>query len=152
LKQSALICSHGPNPEIFLVLNTKQGPLAGYEIKEYLLEKWDASALTARSRASLFRSNTSSPDPEAALNESPILLWLAKIASEQEQSYRSRIRAPEHSEARHYDLLKDAAAVNATRYAIGAALKTFGITDIVLVRWQDKVSTALSSAIRKPLD
>jgi len=82
------------------VLNTSKGLSLGTRSRSIFWRSGDASALTARLRASLFRSNTSSSGPEGALNEwSNSYCGLRRLQSEQEQPYRSRIRAPEHSEA-----------------------------------------------------
>ena len=111
----------------------QQGTLAGYEVREYLLEKWgrtcaycDAKnvplqidhvvphALGGSDRVS---NLTLACEPcNTAKGAQPIEAFLAgdpkRLARIQAQ-----LKAP----------LKDAAAVNATRYAIGSALKAFGL-------------------------
>jgi len=90
-----------------------------------------------KARASLF-SRHIIPGPEAALNACPILCGLRRLQIEQNtlpqpiraRTFRSSIRP-----------LKDAAAVNATRYAIGVQ-PDFVFTDIVLVRLAGQSSIA----------
>jgi len=60
--------------------------------------------------------------------------------------------APKHSEAGITTLSKTLLLVNATRYAIEAALKTLGIAGIVLVWWQDKVQSHSAVLSESPLD
>jgi hypothetical protein len=54
------------NPEISGT-EYQQGTLFGYEVREYLLEKWAESVRTATGRTYLWRSNTSSLNLLAAV-------------------------------------------------------------------------------------
>lgn len=76
------------NPEISGV-EYQQGELLGYEIREYLLEKWQKTCAYCGKKDQRFEP------------------------------------------------LKDAAAVNATRYAIGHSLKNLGLSVSFLVWWQN---------------
>jgi len=105
-------------------VNTSKGLWPVTRSRSIFWRSGDASALTARPRASLFRSNTSSPGPEAALKRVSNLT----VACEDCNQSKNNLTAAEfgHPNIQKQALrpLKDAAAVNATRYAIGAALKT----------------------------
>jgi len=101
----------------------------------------------SKAKSILFRSNTSSPGPEAALNECPILLWLAKIAIRARTTLPQPNSGPEHSEAALRPL-KDASASMPLAMS-SAALKTLGLP-ISFWSVAGLSSIALSSAIRKP--
>lgn len=120
------------NPEVRGV-DYQQGTLAGYEIREYLLEKWgrrcaycDAKDtplqiehIVARARGGTHRvSNlTLACEPcNQAKGALPVEVFLAKRPTRL-AGIQAQARRP----------LKDAAAVNATRWALTNALKTTGL-------------------------
>lgn len=120
------------NPEITGV-EYQQGTLAGYELKEYLLEKWgrqcvycdaenvplEVEHIKAKIKGGSNRASnlTISCKPcNQRKNDQPIEQFLAHDP-ERLKRILAQTKAP----------LKDAAAVNATRYAIGDALKSFGL-------------------------
>jgi 5-methylcytosine-specific restriction endonuclease McrA len=120
------------NPEISGV-EYQQGTLAGYEVREYLLEKWgrkctycgkehaplEIEHIVPRSRGGSNRvSNLDlacNPCNDKKDNR-PVEVFL-KGKSEVLRKIQAQAKAP----------LKDAAAVNATRYAIGNAVKASGL-------------------------
>jgi 5-methylcytosine-specific restriction endonuclease McrA len=120
------------NPEIVGV-EYQQGELLGYEVREYLLEKWnrqcaycDANNLALQVEHIVPRSHGGSnrvsnltiacePCNQAKSNRS-LEDFLAHDVVRLDRINRQR-RKP----------LKDAAAVNATRYAIGTALQSLGL-------------------------
>ena len=120
------------NPEISGV-EYQQGELAGYEVREYLLEKWnrtcaycdatnvplDLEHIVPRSRGGSDRPSNLTlacrPCNERKGNQS-IEEFLAR-SPDRLKRIQAQARAP----------LKDAAAVNATRYAIGEAIKSCGL-------------------------
>ena len=120
------------DPEIAGV-EYQQGTLAGYEVREYLLEKWqrscaycDATNVPLQIEHVVPRSNGGSnrvsnlalacnPCNDAKNNLS-IEQFLARDPVRLAR-IKKQLNAP----------LRDAAAVNATRYAIGNALKAFGL-------------------------
>ncbi|MBV8159275.1 MAG: RRXRR domain-containing protein [Dyella sp.] len=120
------------NPEISGV-EYQQGTLAGYEVREYLLEKWDRKCAycdaehvplqidhivaEARGRTDRVSNLTLACGPcNLAKGSQPVEVLLAKapkrLAAILAQAKRS---------------LKDAAAVNATRWALANALKATGL-------------------------
>ena len=120
------------NPEISGV-EYQQGELVGYEVREYLLEKWgrkcaycdvkdkplEVEHITARSRGGTNRvSNlTLACKPcNGDKGNRPIEEFLAHDPARLKRIL-AQAKAP----------LKDAAAVNATRYATGGALKSLGL-------------------------
>jgi len=120
----------------------QQGELAGYELREYLLEKWgrecvycgaknvplEVEHIQARSKGGSDRvSNLTlactkcnqkkgNKDIKKFLKRKPKRLKKMNVASSV-TSFQAQAKAP----------LKDAAAVNATRYTIGNVLNNFGL-------------------------
>lgn len=111
----------------------QQGTLFGYEIREYVLEKWgrkcaycDATNVPLEIEHIVARSKSGSNRP-SNLTLSCVRCNQAKgnqsldafLAHDPKRltAIKAYVRAP----------LKDAAAVNATRFAIGAALKILGV-------------------------
>ena len=111
----------------------QQGTLAGYELREYLLEKWgrqcvycdaekvrlEVEHIKAKIKGGSNRASnlTISCKPcNQKKNDQPVEQFLAHDP-ERLKRILAQTKVP----------LKDAAAVNATRYAIGDALKSFGL-------------------------
>ncbi len=120
------------NPEISGV-EYQQGELAGYELREYLLEKWNRTCaycdaqhvpleiehIVSRSKGGSDRVSNltlACRDCNQKKGNQPLEVFLAH-----DPKRLARIKA--HAKAP----LKDAAAINAIRYAIGNALKKFGL-------------------------
>ena len=111
----------------------QQGTLAGYETREYLLEKWNRQCaycgvrdvpleiehIRAKSRGGSDRiSNLAlACNPcNQAKNNRPVEEFLANDSARLKR-IKAQAKAP----------LRDAAAVNSIRYAVGNALKAFGL-------------------------
>lgn len=120
------------NPEISGV-DYQQGTLAGYEVREYVLHKWDRTCaycgvkdvpleiehIVPRSRGGSNRPSnlTLACRPcNGKKGNQPVEVFLASSPDR-----LKRIKAQARA------VLKDAAAINATRYAIGAAIKGLGL-------------------------
>ena len=120
------------NPEI-AGSEYQQGTLAGYEVREYLLEKWgrqcaycgaehvplEIDHIHPRSKGGSNRVSNltiACRDCNQAKGNSPIEQFLAK-APERARKILAQAKAP----------LKDAAAVNSTRWALYQRLKTTGL-------------------------
>ncbi len=120
------------NPEISGV-EYQQGELAGYELREYLLEKWDRECaycgaknvpleiehIQARSKGGSDRvSNLTLACTECNINKgNKDIKEFLKCKPKRLKKIQAQAKAP----------LKDTAAVNATRYATGNALKGFDL-------------------------
>jgi 5-methylcytosine-specific restriction endonuclease McrA len=120
------------NPEISGV-EYQQGELAGYELREYLLEKWDRECaycgaknvpleiehIQARSKGGSDRvSNLALACTPCNIDKgNKDIKEFLKRKQERLKKIQAAAMAP----------LKDAAAVNATRYATGNVLKDFGL-------------------------
>jgi 5-methylcytosine-specific restriction endonuclease McrA len=118
------------NPEISGV-EYQQGELAGYELREYLLEKWDRECaycgaknvpleiehIQARSKGGSDRvSNLTLACTSCNIDKgNKDIKEFLKHKTERLKKIQAQAKAP----------LKDTAAVNATRYATGKALKGF---------------------------
>jgi 5-methylcytosine-specific restriction endonuclease McrA len=120
------------NPEISGI-QYQQGELAGFEVREYLLEKWGRTCTYCDARNVLLEIEHIHARSNGGSNRVSNLT-LACVACNQRKGNRNirdflaadparlaRIQA--HARAP----LRDAAAVNATRYAIGDVLKSFGL-------------------------
>jgi 5-methylcytosine-specific restriction endonuclease McrA len=120
------------NPEIGGV-EYQQGTLAGYEVREYLLEKWDRKCaycnaknvpleidhILPHSRGGSDRVSNlviACHDCNHAKGNMPVERFLAK-QPERIQKILAQTKAP----------LRDAAAVNSTRWALFSALKATGL-------------------------
>ena len=120
------------NPEISGI-EYQQGELAGYELREYLLEKWDRECaycgaknvpleiehIQARSKGGSDRvSNLTLACTECNINKgNKDIKEFLKCKPKRLKKIQAQAKAP----------LKDTAAVNATRYATGNALKGFDL-------------------------
>lgn len=111
----------------------QQGERAGYEVREYLLEKWgrrcvycdaedgplEVEHIVARSKGGTDRVSNLTLACRACNEKkgnTPIQQFLAHDPQQLDR-ITEQAKAP----------LADTAAVNATRYAVGEALKTFGV-------------------------
>jgi len=124
------------NPEISGV-EYQQGTLAGYEVKEYLLEKWGRKCAYCekkdvplqldhiKPRSPKYGAGGSDrisnltlacPDCNQKKGNLPVEVFLADRPDVLRQ-IRAQVKAP----------LRDAAAINATRYAIGRVIKALGL-------------------------
>ncbi len=114
------------NPEISGV-EYQQGELAGYEVREYLLEKWHRRCAYCGKEGVPLEIEHLTPRSRGGSNRVSNLT-LACRPCNQKKGHRTA------AEFGHSDLqvkakapLKDAAAVNAARYAIGNAIRATGL-------------------------
>ncbi len=114
------------NPEISGV-EYQQGELFGYEIREYLLEKWSRKCVYCGKIDAPLEVEHIVPKSRDGTNRVSNLTLSCKECNRQ----KGNLTAEEYG---HPDIqkqalmpLRDAAAVNATRYAIGAILKNHGL-------------------------
>jgi hypothetical protein len=139
------------NPEISGV-EYQQGTLAGYEIKEYLLQKWGRQCAYCKAKSIPLQVEHIIPRSRGGTKRVSNLT----VACEDCNQSKNNLTAAEfgHPNIQKQALrpLKDATAVNATRYAIVAALQDFVVADIILVRWQDKVQPHSTVLSESPLD
>jgi Restriction endonuclease len=120
------------NPEISSV-EYQQGTLFGYELREYLLEKWNRKCAYCGKEHVPLEIDHISPRSKGGSNRVSNLTLACHACNKKKGNRDVReflARKPEilkrllaHAKAP----LKDAAALNATRYAIGNALRAFGL-------------------------
>lgn len=120
------------NPEISGT-GYQQGTLAGYEVREYLLEKWNRTCAYCDAQHVPLEIEHIEPRSKGGSNRVSNLT-LACVPCNQKKGNQSIATFLAHDSARLKRIqsqaqapLKDIAAVNATRYAIGTALKTLGL-------------------------
>ncbi|MEN8215090.1 MAG: RNA-guided endonuclease IscB [Pseudomonadota bacterium] len=111
----------------------QQGALAGYEVREYLLEKWGRKCAYCGAENVPLEIEHIQPKSKGGSNRVSNLT-IACVRCNQKKSNRSiedfLKRKPavlKRIKAQTQKSLKDTAAVNATRYAIGNVLKSFGL-------------------------
>jgi len=138
------------NPEISGA-EYQQGTLAGYEIKEYLLEKWGRQCAYCKAKSIPLQVEHIIPRSRGGTKRVSILLWLAKIA------IRARATLPQPNSG----IRTSEAGITTSqrRYCsqchslcYRGCTQDFGITDIVLDRWQDKVQPHSAVLSESPLD
>ena len=119
------------NPEISGV-EYLQGELLGYEVREYVLEKWNRQCAYCGKTGVPLESEHIVPRSEGGSNRVSNLT-LACVPCNREKGNRPveefLAKKPELlAKIKRFakQPLKDAAAVNATRYAVGNTLKSFG--------------------------
>jgi len=111
----------------------QQGVLAGYEVREYLLEKWGRKCAYCGAENVPLEIEHIQPKSKGGSNRVSNLT-IACVRCNQKKGNRSiedfLKRKPtvlKRIKAQTKKSLKDTAAVNATRYAIGNILKSFGL-------------------------
>ncbi|RKZ93457.1 MAG: HNH endonuclease [Candidatus Parabeggiatoa sp. nov. 1] len=111
----------------------QQGELAGYEVREYLLEKWGRKCAYCGAENIPLEIEHIQPKSKGGSNRISNLT-IACVRCNQKKGNKSienfLKRKPiilKRIKAQTKKSLKDTAAVNATRYAIGNALKTFDL-------------------------
>ncbi|AJF08196.1 RNA-guided endonuclease IscB [Geoalkalibacter subterraneus] len=117
------------NPEIRGV-EYQQGTLAGYELREYLLEKWQRRCAYCGAENVPLEVEHVVPRSRGGSDRASNLTLSCRPCNEKKGSRAVQEFLADRPEVLRKILvglkrpLKDAAAVNATRYAIGKALKT----------------------------
>jgi hypothetical protein len=114
------------NPEVSGV-EYQQGTLQGYEVREYLLEKWNRECVYCGKRDIPLQIEHIIPRSRGGTNRVSNLT----LACEPCNAKKGKKTAGEFGfpdvQKKSLRPLKDATAVNATRYAIGDMLKTLGL-------------------------
>ena len=114
------------NPEISGV-EYQQGTLAGYEVKESLLEKWGRKCAYCNKKNLPLQIEHIIPKTRGGTDRVSNLTLSCGDCNQQKDNQTAVEFG--HPEVQKHALapLKDAAVVNATRYAIGNVLKTLGL-------------------------
>jgi len=111
----------------------QQGELAGYELREYLLEKWERQCAYCGAKNVPLEVEHIQARSKGGTNRVSNLTLACTECNQKKgnQDVKDFLkRKPSRLKkvlAQAKKPLRDAAAVNATRYAIGVALKTFGL-------------------------
>jgi len=120
------------NPEIEGA-QYQQGTLAGYEVREYLLEKWDRTCAYCGAKGVPLQIEHIQPSSKGGSNRISNLTLACQCCNQQkgatsiEDFLRKQPERLKRIQAQAKRPLKDAAAVNATRWALVNALKTTGL-------------------------
>jgi 5-methylcytosine-specific restriction endonuclease McrA len=111
----------------------QQGTMAGYEVREYLLEKWVRRCAYCDAKDVPLQIEHVVPKSGGGSNRISNLTLACKPCNDAKDNYsvdRFLAHDPRRLASIHAQLktpLRDAAAVNATRYAIGRALETLRV-------------------------
>jgi hypothetical protein len=115
------------NPDISGV-EYQQGELEGYEVRQYLLQKWNYQCAYCGSSDVPLEEEHIIPKSRGGSNRVSNLTIACKQCNlEKGNQTAAEFGFPE-IQARAKRPLRDAAAVNSTRYAIGTMLKSFGLS------------------------
>ncbi|MBT4499880.1 MAG: HNH endonuclease [Gemmatimonadetes bacterium] len=114
------------NPEISGV-EYQQGELAGYELREYLLEKFSRKCVYCGVENVPLEVEHLTPKSRGGSNRASNLGLSCRPCNEAKGNRTAAEFGYPEVQARTKRPLRDAAAVNATRYAIGNALKLLGL-------------------------
>ena len=120
------------NPEISGT-EYQQGELLGYEVREYLLEKWGRECAYCAKKGVPLQIEHIRPRSRGGSNRVSNLTIACRTCNEKKDSLPIEEFLKKSPDLLEKILkgaktpLKDAAAVNASRYAIGKALKSFGL-------------------------
>ncbi|MEN8216641.1 MAG: RNA-guided endonuclease IscB [Pseudomonadota bacterium] len=111
----------------------QQGALAGYEVREYLLEKWGRKCAYCGAENVPLEIEHIQPKSQGGSNRVSNLTIACRKCNQKksnksiEDFLKRKPTALKRIKAQTQKSLKDTAAVNTTRYAIGNALKQFGL-------------------------
>jgi hypothetical protein len=120
------------NPEVSGI-EYQQGELLGYEVREYLLEKWGRKCAYCGKENVPIEVEHIQPKSKGGTNRISNLTLACRACNERKGNQYVREflkKKPKEAEAilkTAKASLKDAAAVNATRYACGNAIKSIGL-------------------------
>jgi hypothetical protein len=114
------------NPEISGV-EYQQGELAGYELREYLLEKFSRKCIYCGAESVPLEIEHLTPKSRNGSNRASNLSLSCRPCNEAKGNRTAAEFGHLEVQALAQRSLKDAAAVNATRYAIGHILKLLGV-------------------------
>lgn len=111
----------------------QQGTLAGYEVREYLLEKWGRTCAYCGAKGVPLQIEHIQPRSKGGSNRISNLTLACQYCNQQkgatsvEDFLRNQPERLKRIQAQAKRPLKDGAAVNATRWALVNALKTTGL-------------------------
>jgi 5-methylcytosine-specific restriction endonuclease McrA len=105
----------------------QQGTLARYEIKEYLLQKWGRQCAYCKAKSIPLQVEHIIPRSRGDTKRVSNLTVACKDCNQSKNNLTAAEFGHRNIQTQAIPPLKDAAAVNATRYAIVAALKTLGL-------------------------
>lgn len=114
------------NPEITGV-EYQQGALAGYEVREYLLEKWHRRCAYCGKAGVPLEIEHLTPRAQGGSNRVSNLTLACRPCNQKKGNRTAAEFGHPALQAEAKAPLKDAAAVNATRYAIGNAIRATGL-------------------------
>lgn len=119
------------NPEISGI-EYQQGELFGYEVREYLLEKWKRTCAYCDAKDTQLEIDHIIPKSKGGSNRVSNLTVACHSCNQKKGSLSIDLFVKDKSRlayVKQFSLtsLKDVAAVNSTRYAIGTSLKSFGL-------------------------
>jgi hypothetical protein len=114
------------NPEISDI-EYQQGILQGYEVREYLLEKWGRKCVYCGIENIPLEIEHINPKKRGGSNRACNLTISCKLCNQKKGTQTAAEFGYPDIQAQAKRPLRDAAAVNATRYAIGHMLKSFGL-------------------------
>ncbi|OAD19806.1 HNH endonuclease [Candidatus Thiomargarita nelsonii] len=111
----------------------QQGVLAGYEVREYLLEKWGRKCAYCGAENVPLEIEHIQPKSKGGTNRVSNLTIACRNCNKKKSNrsisdfLKRKPTVLKRIKAQTQKSLKDTAAVNATRYAIGNVLKSFGL-------------------------
>jgi 5-methylcytosine-specific restriction endonuclease McrA len=114
------------NPEISGV-EYQQGTLAGYEVREYLLEKWGRRCAYCKAKDVPLQVEHIVPRARGGSNRVSNLTLACESCNQKKGSQTAAEFGYPNIQAQAKQPLKDAAAVNATRWRLYERLKTTGL-------------------------
>ncbi len=114
------------NPEISGI-EYQQGELFGYEVREYLLEKWGRKCAYCEKENTPLEVEHIVPKSRGGSNRVSNLTLSCRDCNQKKGNRTAAEYGFPKIQAQAKVPLRDAAAVNATRYAIGNMLKGFGL-------------------------
>lgn len=114
------------DPEISGV-EYQQGNLLGYEVREYLFEKWGRKCVYCGKENVPLEIEHIIPGSRGGTDRVSNLTLSCKVCNKKKNNLTAEEFGFPDVQKQAQKPIKDAAAVNATRYAIGNALKGFGL-------------------------
>lgn len=114
------------NPEVSGI-EYQQGELVGYEVREYLLEKWGRNCVYCGAKDVPLEVEHITPKTRGGSNRVSNLTIACTDCNQEKGSLTAEEFGYPHIQSQAKRPLRDAAAVNATRYATGNSLRSFGL-------------------------
>ena len=126
------------NPEIFGV-SYQQGELAGYEVREYLLEKWQRRCAYCGKTDIPLEVEHIVPKSRGGSNRVSSLTLACHQCNERKANRTAEELGYSAIQAKAKQPLKDAAAMNSTRWSLFHRLKGTGVVTRDWDGWEDEV-------------